>query len=192
MVHKRSLEFVHIPKTAGTTIEDVARRHNIKWGRHNRSTSDRAPQLDPPCSYWHRPTRSFDSDTFCVFREPASRVVSEYGALRRNQGRECNEHDLNQWVDEMLNSLPRNATATLSLSLSTYGDIQLRFSHLTDDFDNLMAEYDLPMRLDDLPPANTSRAKCDVSVADLSESSLGRIHDIYSADYDACAELGGC
>jgi len=32
---ERFLEFIHIPKNAGTTIENVAKESNIKWGIYN-------------------------------------------------------------------------------------------------------------------------------------------------------------
>jgi hypothetical protein len=97
----RRLLFVHIPKTAGSTMEiDVAlgQDRNLTWGecmflsgasgcpvvRDAKNRFGRAKNSLP--SYWHVPVHYFalhsynpyDADTFAVIRHPVDRVVSEY------------------------------------------------------------------------------------------------------------------
>ena len=75
--NRTDLEFTHIPKNAGTSIENAGKKAGICWGRfslfHNRKM----------CSTWHQPPR-INKDlhqgkkTFCVIRDPKERIVSEY------------------------------------------------------------------------------------------------------------------
>jgi hypothetical protein len=97
----RRLLFVHIPKTAGSTMEmDVAlgQDKQLTWGkcmfldglrgcpwrRDAKYRFGRPLQTLPP--YWHIPVHYFplynynpyDADTFAVIRHPVDRAVSEY------------------------------------------------------------------------------------------------------------------
>ena len=87
----QKLKFVHISKCAGTIIEDIAKDNGIFWGRYDvqlckenllpkwsRIKSDYY-HLVPNC---YQPNiynldNSNDMKTFCVIREPYSRIVSE-------------------------------------------------------------------------------------------------------------------
>mmetsp|Transcript_90526 Transcript_90526/g.281827 ORF Transcript_90526/g.281827 Transcript_90526/m.281827 type:complete len:451 (+) Transcript_90526:107-1459(+) len=83
------LEFVHIPKNAGTTIEMTGRSAGIAWGvssiafRFNRRMPDGFF-----CSSHHVPPRYIrgmspyaGAELFCVTRHPYDRAVSEYSYL---------------------------------------------------------------------------------------------------------------
>ena len=87
-----SLQFIHIPKTGGTTLEDVANAHGVGWGANkfewNRDgarqpkTALGTPDTWQPCSPWHVPPAFFRArgesgtinggrqQTFCVVRDP--------------------------------------------------------------------------------------------------------------------------
>jgi hypothetical protein len=43
---ERFLEFIHIPKNAGTTFENIANESNIKWGKFNREFNDLTDQYE--------------------------------------------------------------------------------------------------------------------------------------------------
>lgn len=94
-----TLTFVHIPKNAGTKIENVGLAHGFYWGRfvppptwHPDLWAKHGwayPHL--PCSPWHVPPASYQvtlsvnpydvgdvgDKTFCVVRDPFSRAISE-------------------------------------------------------------------------------------------------------------------
>jgi hypothetical protein len=96
----RRLVFVHIPKTAGSTLEEVAhvQDKNITWGRCMfmdgtpgcSRVTDAKYRFGQPrknlAPYWHVPVHYFPlenynpyhADTFAVIRHPVDRAVSEY------------------------------------------------------------------------------------------------------------------
>ena len=84
------LELVHIPKTGGTaltyTFEECewgisANRDKVIMKIPNYSLEN----FGPPCSFWHNheliDTLYQGSKTFCVIRDPWSRILSEYRYL---------------------------------------------------------------------------------------------------------------
>jgi hypothetical protein len=109
----RRLLFVHIPKTAGTTVEhEVAGRQdkNLTWGKcmflDGKNGCPRVkdekfrfsqPNRFHP-AYWHVPVHYFplhnynpyDADTFTVIRHPVDRAVSEYHFECRAKKPLCN------------------------------------------------------------------------------------------------------
>lgn len=83
------LEFLHIPKNAGTTIEVAGRGAGISWGVSNIGFrfSRRMPD-GSACSSYHIPPRHLHglspyagAELFCVTRHPYQRAVSEYSYL---------------------------------------------------------------------------------------------------------------
>ena len=93
------LSFLHITKNAGTSLEELARKHNINWGRHDvelRCLAFSVPPMREPIplgcnvfnSFWHIPAIYFDPielksflkihEFFMVIRNPYTRVLSEF------------------------------------------------------------------------------------------------------------------
>jgi hypothetical protein len=120
------LEFIHIPKTAGTAIEELGLSRRVCWGMNNHKFDS----VDRPlgCAKWHTPTRFFsgrvpgkdspdpfaNSTTFCIKRHPFTRAISQY---LMEQGLEnppcksgpyagCDGVGLNKWVHDRFN--PKN------------------------------------------------------------------------------------
>jgi hypothetical protein len=79
------LEFIHIPKAAGTTVEDSANSQGVFWGRFG-NLSRELWWNGTGCAWWHVPTYLQDvapawfqaKEKFCVTREPYDRMISEY------------------------------------------------------------------------------------------------------------------
>merc|ERR1719491_589024 len=90
---KTRLEFLHVAKTGGTSIEDAAMKQvGVKWGRcHFVSCYHLEP--DTPyrtASIWHKPLyflpQNFygdDAALFVVVREPYERLISNYYYINR-------------------------------------------------------------------------------------------------------------
>lgn len=85
------LQFLHIPKNAGTTIENWGKQAGIKWGSNLFSDiiHDDINVSGSLCGAHHVPPSMLNTssrkpylgsaEVFCVKRDPYSRLVSEYG-----------------------------------------------------------------------------------------------------------------
>ena len=107
-----TLTFLHIPKTAGTSIEAFAHQQlHVSWGYH--AFVDSGPETRGDgmerCSPWHLPPwrrsgrRRLNTTgvvPFCVLRDPADRAVSEFAHLFRvyNNVGPCHRKALNTWM----------------------------------------------------------------------------------------------
>lgn len=77
------LEFIHIPKNAGTTIEMTASLYGVHWSNLRKVHARRLPF---PCAWYHvprflqedSPMSFLAKDKFCITRDPYDRLVSEY------------------------------------------------------------------------------------------------------------------
>jgi len=91
------LQFIHIPKTGGTTVEKIGARYGNLWTKEK---PEWAKVTHPDCalgcldswqscSPWHLPLASFRArgesgginslqETFCVVRDPAQRAISQF------------------------------------------------------------------------------------------------------------------
>ena len=135
IVENFDLKFVHIPKNAGTSIENVALKHNIKWGFRdwskkkdnkllenswdaykakgpwiNRSTNKLNNRGS--CNPWHKTPDDLgrdyyktDDDLFCVVRNPYDKIVSAYKYKFRNGS---SKEGLNKFIKEMLTDFSSN------------------------------------------------------------------------------------
>ena len=188
---KQHLRFIHIPKTAGTTLEDLAMQHGIRWGRNETKTllCKLTRTNAPSCNPWHRPPRKTQTPTFAVIRDPYERCVSEY----KYQNPNGTAQKLNQWVKSNLQNARKNPYMTdchfLPQAQYVYDEKQrkviphlLRFSHLETDFNKLMEQYGLPMRLH----AGTKRGResaAKPTAADLNDESRKLIESFYVDDF---------
>jgi hypothetical protein len=103
--------FIHIPKCAGTTIEEVGCSHGLRWGKCSAraadGTADDAAML--ACSAWHRPLQQprlrdgAPEPSFCVMREPFDRILSEFRfrVTRGDLNRTYDTAGLSAWLSEL-------------------------------------------------------------------------------------------
>ena len=90
--YTRPLQLAHVPKTGGTSLEDLAAQAGVQWGLHRSDWPGQTPSNDTyqecahgckgteqPCSPWHLPPAYFEgredspyagSHVFCVARHP--------------------------------------------------------------------------------------------------------------------------
>lgn len=193
------MEFIHIPKNAGTTIENVAIEKGVRWGRFKPEHRHFLNKYE--CNYWHIPPKHFNSgnfyqhseDNFCVIRNPFSRIISEYAYRHSNQLGKNNAKDLNKWIEQVLTDHNVNNTGGTDCHLLPqhnyiYDDVNdvhtcthlLRFEHLEEDFNDLMKKekYDLKLSKKD----NVS--KFDLTEADITAANKARIRKMYARDFE--------
>ena len=72
----KQLKFIHVTKTAGTSIENIAKEKNINWGRFDDEYKVLSPS--PSCWWHHVIPKSTKYDWFIVIRNPIDRVISEF------------------------------------------------------------------------------------------------------------------
>lgn len=87
----KALLFSHLPKNAGSSIEEIGKSGNIAWGAHRYFGKDANQTQTMPdgrvCNSWHVPvylvhdSEAYNesvSEVFCVVRDPLDRLVSEF------------------------------------------------------------------------------------------------------------------
>eukprot|EP01043_Picozoa_sp_COSAG02_P060439 COSAG02_NODE_7900_length_2798_cov_21.351053_1_plen_413_part_00 len=119
------VHFIHIPKCAGTTIEEIGCGHGLRWGKCSARASEGTINEDAvqACSAWHRPLRRprlrnlnngddgvAQEPSFCVMREPFDRLLSEFRfrVTRDEIGHSYNADGLSAWISELA-ALPPTA-----------------------------------------------------------------------------------
>ena len=117
---KLPLDFIHIPKNAGSTIEEIGFRYGHEWGmykfeRHARPFDaaslarepwrifrETLPRIKLPCNRYHVPPAAFahygdfpyaGRETFCIVRHPFSKVVSQIQYWSDEHGGGDSEHE---------------------------------------------------------------------------------------------------
>lgn len=102
------IEFVHIPKNAGTSVERAGAVAGINWGVKSAAfRGDRRMPDGSFCSTYHTPPELIEglnpysgAETFCITRHPFDRAVSEYSHLLSHAwGRKYFERDNNGLYD---------------------------------------------------------------------------------------------
>ena len=193
---ERFLEFIHIPKNAGTTIENIAQENGVRWGRFN--PDDRKFVTEGNCTYWHIPPKYYkagskyeNDETFCVIRNPYDRMVSEYAYRHKGDASKDNAVSMNQWLREHLNEshvqkgklnchfIPQSEYVHGGYGKRTC-DHPLRFENLTSEFNALMREKNVNLVM----PENKRDNKSNFSLTakDIDPENRRLIEEYYKDD----------
>jgi hypothetical protein len=131
---EEKLVFLHIPKNAGTAIEDAGDSYGVKWGRYMDFGACDLGFNDCKAS-WHQPPAKIlrsnmytQGRVFCVVRDPYARAVSEYkylvanpeyrGAFRQIIEQEgCSATGLNTMLDQALTLFKSSASQHEAINL---------------------------------------------------------------------------
>jgi len=180
----RKLGFIHITKTAGTSIEDIANAAGIKWGR-----------FDPTYGPWHQlPSRKDQNifknkDWFMVVRNPYSRIISEFHCKWGGVGKDVNQYNItsfNQYIENAIKTRanhPRGDHYTRQhLYVNAVPGLNiLKFENLAVEFKDLMLKYDINLSLN--KKNNSSASHKRFTVTDLGRESITLINRIYAVDF---------
>lgn len=193
----KPLNFIHITKNAGTTIEDIAKEKGILWGRFNdeycKHVNTTKNISDPWHNYFPNLNKSIRSkyDWFLVVRNPYDRVLSEFKYhVKINGNKEFTIKTFNEFIQNKIKEVNNPNT-----NLSKYGGHFapqykyltnedtihiLKFENLNQEFNDLMKQYNIDLKLDE--KHNVSNHKFTIN--DFNESTKNLIQEVYKKDFE--------
>lgn len=169
------LLFMHMPKNAGTAVEESGIRSNVKWGRFMTWGSVQMPD-GYWCNAWHvppvylpDPRIYMNAEVFCVVRHPFDRLISEYKYLldmpwgdnyvhRPQEPDQCHPKGLNAYLKGVMSAVNAgypfiNDCHLVKQSAYIWGhdrqwcqDI-IRIENLPEEFESLMKRAGYPVTL---------------------------------------------
>jgi hypothetical protein len=164
---KPPIKFIHITKTAGTSIEAAGKRAGYLWGKGDAAylkTFERRKFKN--ANVYHVPLRYFKRNPyegfrlFTVVRNPYERCISEYYCpWMGNKNPDASKLEFNVWI--FIKLLRRNTVSFLPQYLYIYDE---KGRQIVDDilyFENLDSEFSLLMNKygEDLSLEKTNRAR---------------------------------
>ena len=194
LIEKKNLFFIHIPKNAGSSIEEISYKKNILWGmkyfQENKKKIKPVKQIN---GIWHIPPKYFKDNTyknkilFSVVRNPYERIISEF-KWRKKINYISKNMDINDFIKENINKYKKNIFHYdghfIPQSEFIYGypqcDEILRFENLDSDFYNLLNKYKYPpMKL-----LHENKSYGNTTVDSLNKDSIAIINKIYKDDFE--------
>ena len=185
----RDLKFIHITKTAGTSIEQAGINAGLSWGWRHREYG-RWHECFPLKPHWLREKH----DWFAVVRNPYDRIVSEFHC------RFAMDEDAEQlrWSREamekgdvdMFNRLIRHRIRTRDTNGGHYTEQfryfesatpvrVLRFESLAEEFHVLMDQYLLGVRMN----VEMNKGVKAFGVDHIGEKTLRLVNHVYEKDF---------
>jgi hypothetical protein len=200
--NRLKLDFIHITKTGGTSIENWGKMNNISWGFKNQEYFNKFKRNKyTNYSSWHVPSQYFEvnpykNETFTVVRNPYTRLISEFYCpwtghttsyiLKTTNTKE----NLNHWIQYLIDTDGVNGLPQYLYLPATH---ILKFETLQEDFANMMKNYKWFIELSNdksieeftkLPHTNVSKEKIKYDIDDLSSDTIKKINEKYTKDFD--------
>jgi hypothetical protein len=179
----KPLKFIHITKTAGTSIEDIAKEKKIEFGKYHSEYGG-----------WHvffkfKPTDLKQKyDWFLIVRNPYDRIVSEFhckwGGVYK-QAESYTKDEFNNYIREKIMKRPLlgghfseqykylDNDPTIRINV-------LKYENLDVEFKELMKEYNLNLTLN----KELNKTNKIFNVIDISDDNIKLINYIYKKDFE--------
>jgi len=190
-----SLQFIHIPKTGGTSIELWGKANGFRWGKYDKSLSGDKKRGSYHCNTWHTP-QNMSMESFCVVRKPFDRLQSEFRhrTCAKDAQMSCDSAFFNAWARRILNG-PLDANDCHLLPQTTYlahCDNVLAFDEMQEQFTRLLTERGFSASDTTLEvvrqPRRNARSDCDpdctIDYDALDDDVRTRFETIYEDDID--------
>lgn len=190
------LAFIHITKTAGTSIEEWGKSKGVLWGHKNYHFLNTFEKKKfKGRSSWHIPPKYFyvnpyaGKKTFTVVRNPYTRLVSEFYCPWTGHTTnyylkvEHSKANFNIWIQHLMNL--DNAVSALPQYHYLPVDHVLKFETLQNDFSHFIRLYSHTNdeNFCTLKKYNSSSNKI-FTVDDMSTETLLFINKKYKKDFD--------
>lgn len=185
----KPLKFIHITKCGGTSIENIGKKHNIDWGRFHKEYG-----------FHHKPFKTLSTnivnkyDWFTVVRNPYERIMSEYyciwgGIGNKTKNIKHNKAEMNAFlINHIINRSTQKVCAGHYIEQNLYVECNhrinihvLKLENLENDFNNLMAKYNLPCKID---RRDNKRSSNNFTTEDFSIKLIKLINLVYHKDFE--------
>lgn len=180
----KELKFIHITKCAGTTIENLGKPHNIKWGKYHFKEY----------GHHHKPFKNKPIklrkkyDWFMVVRNPYTRLVSEFycrwGGYRGNHNK-LTEKQFNNFIKNRVTLRNKNNRFHYLEQVKYYDKSSkihiIKFENLEEEFNALMEKYGLDIKMD--RHDNASKKERKFSVESFTPEVIKLINRAYAKDF---------
>lgn len=187
-----NLEFIHISKTGGTSIEEWGEKNNVLWSHKKRNIFDRSFKLKYKNRYsggnWHLPAKYFlhnpykNKKTFMVVRNPYTKLVSEYYCKWAGP-KDITNHtseDFNNFIKHFINK--KNDTHNIPQNEYLPVDHIIKFENLKEEFDNLISIYEKNIDTT-LPHHNKATREKKFTEKDFYSDTIKLINEKYDRDF---------
>ena len=187
------LVYIHIPKTAGTSVEKYGKKHGINWGRYMKFPRPKKKIKSP---YWHLPPTLFNQKKspyngkklFTIVRNPYDRAVSEYkyrNEILSKKKKNVSKKSLNNFIRNLEREIKKNKYCFDSHVIPQHEFIDedtevIKLENIEKDFPILMKKYNLPE--EKLP--KTYKTSRNVTKYDLDKKSIEILNRIYAKDFE--------
>lgn len=181
---KKELKFIHITKTAGSSIETAGLESNIKWGKHHKEYGHHH-------EIFINKSEELKSkyDWFVVVRNPYERILSEYYCRYGGTGNINSSHskdEMNLYLMKKINN--RLKSNGHYLEQFKYIDKNctinvLKFENLEKEFYELMEKYGINVALKKENTKEMSKNKTKYTVNDFSKELVKLINEVYYEDF---------
>lgn len=203
------LIFMHMPKNAGTAVEQSGIQSDVKWGKFWTWGTVQMPD-GYWCNKWHvppvylpDPNMYMNAEVFCIVRHPIDRLISEYRYLlempwggkhirRPEEEDRCHPKGLNMYLKGVMSAvnagyhfindchMVKQSTYIWGFDRQWCQDI-IRIENLPEEFDSLMRRAGYKVKLSKENSATT----CPNLTKDALEPGLKQmLYDYYKDDFE--------
>jgi hypothetical protein len=194
-IKKNKLDFIHIPKNAGTSIENLGEKYNILWGRFNKNIK---VYKNSPCDQfiWHSPyiVKESNKQYFALIRNPYDKLISEFyymNDLEETTNKEEHIELFRKWFDSIKDDIYWNNCHILPQSKYVYDENNKKViqhiiymdKDMNKNLDNLFKKFNLNIDINDLNNDNNTGYKKSFTKEDLDQETLDKIYNMYIDDF---------
>ena len=178
----KELKFIHITKTAGTSIEEIGFAKGIHWGIHHNEYGNHHrifPRVNNNIKDKY--------DWFMVVRDPYTRLVSEFHFFNQKSAivkQDLSVKDFNNYIQENI-KIANDGARGHFLSQHRYLDDTckihvLSFENLESDFNKLMRRYNLDLTLN----KHLNKREYVFTKDDFTNETIDIINRVYKLDFE--------
>lgn len=191
---ENKLEFIHIPKTGGTSIENLGKKYNIHWGIFNNIYM--VEKNIENVNFWHNNLFMYDKNNFTIVRNPYDRIISEffYRLKIKWVNYDNNIEGFKKWLEYIFKEYKKDKNVYDNHILpqteyvyDKYNNKRIEYvlkleDNINEQLDNLFKQYNLNIDINMLEHNNTTNKTFGKN--DLDQITLDSIYEFYKRDFE--------